>query len=116
MAGTAGLVPGSGVGASVGLPAGWVGELGYTPPLSINGAKAHDLFDLAIGHRLVTHGNLTLSLRAFGQHGSVQGDITSCNEFLVAPVGGLAGPGALAAGGDPVLAGPVSWARPASAY
>jgi hypothetical protein len=62
--------------ASVGLPAGWVGELGYTPPLTINGAKAHDLFDLAIGHRLVTHGNLSLSLRAFGQHGSVHGDIT----------------------------------------
>jgi hypothetical protein len=62
--------------ASIGLPAGWVGELGYTPPLAINGAKAHDLFDLAIGHRLVTHGNLTLSLRAFGQHGSVHGDIT----------------------------------------
>ena len=70
------------VRASVGLPAGWVGELGYTPPLSINGAKAHDLFDLAIGHRLVTHGNLTLSLRAFGQHGSVQGDIT-CPASLV---------------------------------
>jgi len=68
--------------ASIGLPGGWVGELGYTPPVGINGAKAHDLFDLAIGHRLVTHGNLTLSMRAFGQHGSVQGDIT-CPASLV---------------------------------
>lgn len=62
--------------ASVGLPAGWVGELGYTPPVAINGAKSRDLVDLAIGHRIVTRGNLTLSLRAFGQHGGVQGDIT----------------------------------------
>ena len=62
--------------ASVGLPAGWVGELGYTPPLVINGAQARDLFDLAIGHRLITLGDLTLSIRAFGQHGGVQGDIT----------------------------------------
>jgi len=68
--------------ASVGLPAGWVGELGYTPPVGINGAKARNLFDLAIGHRLITHGNLTLSLRAFGQHGSVHGDIT-CPASLV---------------------------------
>lgn len=62
--------------ASVGLPGGWVGELGYTPPVGINGAKASNLFDLAIGHRIMTRGNVTLSVRAFGQHGSIHGDIT----------------------------------------
>jgi hypothetical protein len=46
----------------------------------------------------------------------VQGDITSCNQFMVAPVGGLTAQGAIAAAGDPVLAGPVAWTRPGSAY
>jgi hypothetical protein len=47
----------------------------------------------------------------------VQGDITSCNQFMVAPVGGLAGHGpTVRAGGDPVLAGTVAWSRPATAF
>ena len=47
----------------------------------------------------------------------VQGDITSCNEFMIAPVGGLSARGATAAAaGEPVVAGPVAWSRPASAF
>ena len=61
---------------SLGLPAGWVGELGYTPPLAINGLRAQGLFDAAIGHPLIRHDAWGLSARIFGQHGSALGDIT----------------------------------------
>ena len=60
----------------LGLPAGWVAELGYTPPLTIDGARSRDLVAVAIGHRLFERGRYTLSARAFGQHGGAQGDIT----------------------------------------
>ncbi|MCI4569408.1 hypothetical protein [Lysobacter sp. CFH 32150] len=60
----------------LGLPAGWIAEVGYTPPLSIDGARPHDLVALAIGRRVFARGGYTLSARAFGQHGQVRGDIT----------------------------------------
>jgi hypothetical protein len=60
----------------VGLPARWVGEIGYTPPVEIDGTKAHGLFAAAIGRRMISRDRWTLSARLFGQHGSVQGDIT----------------------------------------
>lgn len=61
---------------AVGLPAGWIAELGYTPPLTIDGARPRDLVAVAFAHRLIERGGYTLSARAFGQHGSAQGDIT----------------------------------------
>jgi hypothetical protein len=60
----------------LGLPAGWIAEIGYTPPLSINGARPRDLIALAVGRRVFERGSYTLSMRAFGQHGGVEGDIT----------------------------------------
>lgn len=60
----------------VGLPAGFVAELGYTPPIKINGAQPLDLFAVAIGRRIFEHGPFTASLRLFGQHGRARGDIT----------------------------------------
>ncbi|HEX6137817.1 MAG TPA: hypothetical protein VF059_09175 [Casimicrobiaceae bacterium] len=70
----------------LGLPGAWAAELGYTPPLTIDGAQPHDLFALAIGRRVVEHERFTLSARLFGQQGRVHGDITC--------------PGALAGVGD----------------
>jgi hypothetical protein len=67
--------------AHVGLPGGWVAELGYTPPLEINGARPRDLLAAAVGRRLFAMEGYTVSARAFGQHGSVSGDIT-CPEEL----------------------------------
>ncbi|HUL65464.1 MAG TPA: hypothetical protein VLW55_12685 [Burkholderiaceae bacterium] len=61
---------------TVGLPYAFVGEMAYTPPLEINGARARNMFDLALGRRLLDHDPWTLSARAFGQIGSVRGDIT----------------------------------------
>lgn len=60
----------------VGLPGGWVGELGFTPPLEINGTRPRALIAAAIGRVLFKRGDFSLSARLFGQHGSVSGDIT----------------------------------------
>jgi hypothetical protein len=70
--------------AYLGLPAGWVAELGFTPPLSIDGSRTHDLFALAIGRRLIDRDSWSWSVRGFGQHGSATGDIT-CPEQVVGP-------------------------------
>lgn len=60
---------------AIGLPAGWVGELGYTPPLTIDGTHG-SLIAMAFGHRVVDRDRWLLTARAFGQHGTVHGDIT----------------------------------------
>ena len=60
----------------LGVPGGWVAEVGYTPPLAIEGTQPRDLVAIAIGRRVFERGPLTLSVRAFGQHGRVHGDIT----------------------------------------
>jgi hypothetical protein len=60
----------------LGLPGDFVAELGYTPPLSIDGAQPLDLVALSIGRRIFERDNFTLSMQAFGQNGRAQGDIT----------------------------------------
>lgn len=60
----------------VGLGAGWVAELGVTPPVSINGTRSRDLVAVALGRRVIERETWALSMRAFGQRGSVLGDIT----------------------------------------
>jgi len=60
----------------LGLPAGFVAELAYTPSIEVRGVRARDLFALAVGRRLVEHDDFTLSARAFGQSGRASGDIT----------------------------------------
>jgi hypothetical protein len=68
----------------IGLPAGWVAELGWTPPLTIDGTRSRDLFALALGRRLLQRKAWTLSARLFGQHGRASGDIT-CPSRAVGP-------------------------------
>jgi len=58
------------------LPYDWVAELGYTPPLEIAGTRARNVVALAMGRRLFERDAFTLSMRALGQIGKVQGDIT----------------------------------------
>ena len=60
----------------LGLPAGFVAELGYTPSLTIDGVKPLDLFALALGYRVFERDNFSLSMRAIGQRGRATGDIT----------------------------------------
>ena len=61
---------------ALGLPRDWVAELGYTPPVRIDGAKPRALVAVAAGRRVVESGRFTLSLRALAQSGKVGGDIT----------------------------------------
>lgn len=61
---------------ALGLPDGWVAELGYTPPLEIAGSRSRNVFALAVGRRVLDGDAFTLSLRALGQTGKVEGDIT----------------------------------------
>lgn len=61
---------------TVGLPAHWFAEFGYTPPLEIDGTQSRDLVAVAVGRRMIEHGSYALSARVFGQHGEVRGDIT----------------------------------------
>jgi hypothetical protein len=60
----------------VGLPAGWVAEVAYTPPIEIAGTHPRELFDVALAHRVIARDGFTLSARLVGQHGFVGGDIT----------------------------------------
>ena len=60
----------------IGLPRGWIAELGYTPPVEIDGTRTHDLFAAAVGRRLLERGEFSVSARVFGQHGQVGSDIT----------------------------------------
>jgi hypothetical protein len=68
----------------IGLPGGFVAELGWTPPLTIDGTRTHDLFALALGRRLLDRERWSLSARLFGQHGTATGDIT-CPSQVVGP-------------------------------
>ena len=68
----------------IGLGAGVYGELGYTPPLEIDGARPRELFSLALGKRWWRRDEWSLSSRVFGQHGSAHGDIT-CPEEIAGP-------------------------------
>lgn len=60
----------------LGLPAGWQLELGWTPPLRIDGARPRDLFALGLGRSLAAGETWNWSMRLHCQHGRVEGDIT----------------------------------------
>lgn len=60
----------------LGLPGEWVAELGYTPPLTINGVQPRDLVSFALGRRVFDSDGFTFSARIFGQHGRAVGDVT----------------------------------------
>lgn len=70
---------------ALGLVGGWVVELGYTPPLEVDGAQARNLVALALGKRVLEHGGFSLSARAFGQAGRIDGDITCPAELAGNP-------------------------------
>ena len=60
----------------LGLPHRFVFELGFTPPVEIDGATPRDLFAAAIARRWIERERWSLSTRVHGQVGSVRGDIT----------------------------------------
>jgi hypothetical protein len=64
------------VRAWIGLPAGFVAELAWTPPVEINGASPGDVFAIGFGRRWIDREPWSLSTRVHGQVGRVSGDIT----------------------------------------
>lgn len=60
----------------IGLPADFVLELGWTPPLRVDGAKPEDLFAAALARRVWERGDWSLSARLHGLHGRARGDVT----------------------------------------
>ena len=62
--------------AIVGLPSNWVAELAWTPPIRMGGASAQGLFAASVGHLVLDQTPWAVSVRAFGQRGSIHGDIT----------------------------------------
>jgi hypothetical protein len=68
----------------LGLGAGVYAELGYTPPVTLDGVQPRDLVSLAVGKRWWQRDAWSLSSRVFGQHGSAHGDIT-CPEEIAGP-------------------------------
>lgn len=68
----------------LGLGAGFHGELGYTPPVAIDGVRPGDLFSLVLGRRWWQRDDGSVSSRVFGQHGSAHGDIT-CPAEIAGP-------------------------------
>lgn len=60
---------------------GWTAEVAYTPPLTIDGAKARNLWAIAVGGRWWQQGPWSLGSRLFAQTGSVRGDFTCAAEL-----------------------------------
>lgn len=74
-----------------GFAGDWHLELGYTPPLRIDGVRTRDLFAVAVGKQWSMPRAATMSLRAFGQHGAARGDIT-CPAEVAGPFDAQANP------------------------
>jgi hypothetical protein len=62
----------------VGLPAGFSAEVGWVPPIERHGGKAN-LLDVALERPVFEIGAFSAGLRAWGQVGHAEGDIT-CSE------------------------------------
>jgi len=69
--------------AQVGLSKSYSAELGYVPPIRSNGAKPH-LVSLAFARPFDLSPAWRLGLRAFGQIGTIHGDITCSAEEAAA--------------------------------
>ncbi len=68
---------------SVGLGKGLALELGYTPPLEVGGAKPN-IFAIALGRPFDLSPSWRLGVRAYGQIGTIEGDITCSADEVAA--------------------------------
>jgi hypothetical protein len=74
---------------TVGLPGGFSADLGWVPPIEINGVTSN-LFAAAVERPVLEHERWTLGLRAYGQLGDVTGDFT-CPEDVASQAPGSPG-------------------------
>jgi hypothetical protein len=75
----------------VGLPAGFAVEVGWLPPVRLNGGEAN-LFNAAIEKTFVDTAGGSLGLRAYGQIGHAMGDFTCSEENVAQPPGSPGNP------------------------
>lgn len=71
----------------IALPAGFQAELGWTPPVEIDGARPRHLFGLAVSRNLFESGRWSGSARLFHQRGRVVGDFTCDDDTAGFPPG-----------------------------
>jgi hypothetical protein len=64
---------------AIGLPAGFTGEVSWTPPVEIDGAKPEGLFGIALERALLKMDQWQLGARVFAVRGDARGD-TTCSE------------------------------------
>jgi hypothetical protein len=64
---------------ALGLPAGFTGELSWTPPVEIDGAKPENLFGVALERAIVQVGPWQVGGRVYALRGDGTGD-TTCSE------------------------------------
>lgn len=65
--------------ASVGLPSGFTGEISWTPPVQIDGAKPEHLFGVAVERAIVQVGQWQVGARVYALRGDGTGD-TTCSK------------------------------------
>ncbi len=75
----------------VGLPAGLAAEVGWIPPVRLNGGKAN-LLDAALEETFVDTAGGSVGLRAYGQIGHVTGDVTCPEDVVAQPPGSPGNP------------------------
>jgi hypothetical protein len=68
---------------TIGLPAQLTFVVGYVPPVSVGGARPN-LASASLGRPLVDNGSFRLSVRAYGQLGSIKGDFTCSADDVAA--------------------------------
>lgn len=74
---------------SVGLPAGFTGELSWTPPVQVDGAKPEHLFGVALERTLIQVGQWQFGGRVYAVRGDGTGD-TTCSKRVASFTAGSA--------------------------
>lgn len=78
------------LGATVGIGAGWSAQLGWIPPIELDGARAN-VFALALARGLVERPSWHLGVRVGAQRGELEGDFTCTADDAAAGAPGSAG-------------------------
>ena len=76
---------------AVGLPGGFTAEVGWVPPLEINGVKPN-LVAAALERPFFDAGSVSLGWRLYAQTGNVKGDFTCWDSVVSQPPGSAGNP------------------------
>ncbi len=76
---------------SVGLPGGFTAEVGWVPPIELNGVKTN-LVSAALERPFFDAGGVSLGWRLYAQTGNVKGDFTCWDSVVSQPPGSAGNP------------------------